>query len=46
MLTIPAMTPGNTYEVYANLDQVVPQLTDGNSNPMEWNYAATQVIDA
>jgi hypothetical protein len=40
------MTPGKTYEVYTNLDQVTPQLSDGNGNPMQWNYEATQVIDA
>jgi hypothetical protein len=46
VLTVPEMTAGNTYDVYANLDQAVPQLVDGNGNPMQWNYAATQVIDA
>lgn len=45
-LTIPEMEPGKKYEVYANLNQVVPQLTDGNRNAMDWNDAATQVIDA
>jgi hypothetical protein len=46
VLTVPSMTPGKTYEVYTNLDQVTPQLSDGNGNPMQWNYEATQVIDA
>jgi hypothetical protein len=45
-LTVPDLDPGTRYVVYANLDQVSPQLTDGNGNPMDWNYAATEVIDA
>ncbi|MBE7189728.1 hypothetical protein [Jatrophihabitans endophyticus] len=45
-LTVPGMTPGTKYEVYANLDQVVPQLTDGTGNPLDWNYAAATVLDS
>jgi hypothetical protein len=46
VLTLPRLEPGKKYEVYANLDQVAPQLTDGNRNPMDWNYAATEVKGA
>lgn len=46
VLTVPAMKPGKKYDVYANLNQIVPQLTDGNRNPMDWNDAATEVIDS
>lgn len=46
VLTVPDMTAGDKYTVYANLDQVVPQLTDGNRNPLDWNYAAAEVLDS
>lgn len=45
-LTIPSLNPGGRYEVYANLDQAVPQLVDGNGNPMQWQYAQTEVKDS
>lgn len=37
---------GKKYQVYANLNQVTTQLTDGNGNPMDWNYDATEVLGA
>jgi hypothetical protein len=40
------MTSGSRYDIYANLDQVSPQLVDGNGNPMGWNDAASQVKDS
>ena len=46
VLIIPSLKPGNQYQVYANLNQVSPQLTDGNRNPLDWNYAATEVKDS
>lgn len=45
-LTVPSMNPGDKYAVYTNLDQVSPQLVDGNGNPMDWNYEATEVKDS
>jgi hypothetical protein len=46
VLKVPSLKPGHQYDVYANLNQVTPQLTDGNRNPMQWNYLATQVKDS
>jgi hypothetical protein len=40
------MHPGRRYDVFANLDQTTTQLVDGNGNPMDWNYAATEVKDS
>jgi hypothetical protein len=34
---------GTTYAVYANLNQVTTQLTDGNGNPMAWKNSATVI---
>jgi hypothetical protein len=34
---------GTTYAVYANLNQVTTQLTDGNGNPMTWRNSATVI---
>lgn len=45
-LTVPSLTPGAKYEVYANRNQVTPQLVDGNGNPMDWNYASVEVQDS
>ena len=45
-LTITGLNPGKKYQVYANLNQIGDQLTDGNRNPLDWNYAATEVVDA
>lgn len=43
VLTVPGLKVGTDYEVYANLNQVTPQLVDGNRNPMYWNYRQTGV---
>ena len=40
VLTIPSMVSGTKYGVWGNLNQVVPQLTDANRNPLDWNYEA------
>lgn len=37
---------GQTDQVWANQDQVVPQLSDGNRNPLDWNYEASEVLDS
>jgi hypothetical protein len=34
---------GLKYQVYANLNQITTQLTDGAGNPLSWNYAVAQV---
>lgn len=44
VLTVPDIEAGKRYAVFANLDQVTPQLVDGNGNPMEWNYESTGVL--
>ncbi|HEY2299568.1 MAG TPA: hypothetical protein VGH43_17680 [Jatrophihabitans sp.] len=46
VLTVPSLTPGVRYDVYANLNQVTPQLVDGNGNPMGWNYESAEVRDS
>jgi len=46
VLTVPSLTPGTVYDVYANLNQVTTQLTDGNGNPLSWNYPAGAVKDS
>jgi len=43
VLVVPSLKPGLQYQVYANLNQVTPQLVDGNRNPLQWNYAASEV---
>lgn len=45
-LTVPSMKPGEKYDVFANLRDVTAQLVDGNGNPMDWNYSATEVKDS
>jgi hypothetical protein len=46
VLTVPSLTPGVQYAVYANLNQVTPQLVDGNGNAMPWDYASAEVKDS
>jgi hypothetical protein len=46
VLTVPAFKPGKKYDVFANLNQVEPQLTDGNGNPMQWNDRQAEVLDS
>lgn len=43
VLTVPGLKEGKKYQVYGNQNQVVPQLTDGNRNPMDWNNSAVEV---
>jgi hypothetical protein len=45
-LVVSGFKPGKKYDVYANLNQVTPQLVDGNRNAMDWNYTATEVMDS
>ena len=45
-LIVSGMKVGDKYDVFANLDQVTPQLVDGNGNPMDWNYRAAEVMDS
>lgn len=45
-LTVSDLKPGKDYAIYANLDQVTPQLIDGNGNAVDWNYQAAQVKDS
>jgi hypothetical protein len=45
-LTISDFKPGTSYQVYANLNEVTPQLVDGNGNPMGWNYDQAEVRDS
>lgn len=42
-LTVPDLTPGVIYDVYANQDRSAPQLVDVNGNPMDWNSRAAEV---
>jgi len=46
ILTVSGLVVGDKYDVYANLNEVTPQLVDGNGNPMQWNYRATEVLDS
>jgi hypothetical protein len=46
VLTVPSLAAGKKYQIYANLNQVTDQLTDGNRNAMQWNYAQSEVIGA
>jgi hypothetical protein len=43
VLTVPAVTAGAKYEVYANQDFVTSQLTDAAGNPLPWNYSVAEV---
>jgi hypothetical protein len=43
VLTVSGLTGGSEYQVYANLNAVAPQLTDGTGNPLSWSYAAADV---
>ncbi len=46
ILFISDLTVGDKYDVFANLNQVSPQLVDGNGNPLGWNNRATEVMDS
>jgi hypothetical protein len=43
VLTIPQLTSGTQYSVFANVDGVAPQLTDGNGNPLAWSRRVDRV---
>jgi hypothetical protein len=43
VLTIPQLTSGTQYSVFANIDGVAPQLTDGNGNPLAWSRRVDRV---
>lgn len=45
-LVVPSLETGKQYQVFADQNQVVPQLVDGNRNPMDWNYPQAQVQDS
>jgi hypothetical protein len=42
-LDVPDIGAGQQYEVFANLNSVTSQLTDGTGNPLDWSYPAAQV---
>jgi hypothetical protein len=46
ILIVPSMVVGKTYGVFANLNPAIPQLADGNRNPMNWDNIATEVKDS
>ena len=43
VLTIPAVTGGRQYEVWADLDTTATQITDAGGLPVSWQYAIAQV---
>jgi hypothetical protein len=43
VLTVPDVTVGHDYEVWANQDSVTSQLTDGAGNPLDWSYRGADV---
>jgi hypothetical protein len=43
VLTIPKVTGGRNYEVWADLDPTIPQITDAGGLPVSWQYAIAQV---
>jgi hypothetical protein len=43
VLTVPDVTAGHDYQVWANLDSVTSQLTDGARNPLDWSLQAADV---
>jgi hypothetical protein len=44
VLTVPEIEAGKEYVIYANLNHVTTQLTDGNRNPMQWNYTQADAL--
>jgi hypothetical protein len=42
-LDVPDVAAGQKYEVFANLNSVTSQLTDGTGNPLHWSYPAAVV---
>jgi hypothetical protein len=43
LLTVPDITAGHRYQVWANQASVTPQLTDGPGNPLDWSFQAADV---
>jgi hypothetical protein len=43
VLTVPDVHAGRDYQVWANLDSVTSQLTDGAGNPLDWSFQAADV---
>jgi hypothetical protein len=43
VLTIPQLTSGTLYTVFANVNGEAPQLTDGNGNPLDWGRRVDSV---
>jgi hypothetical protein len=43
VLTVPDVTAGQNYEVWANQDSVTSQLTDGAGNPLDWSFQVANV---
>lgn len=43
VLSVPGLTAGSTYQLWANLRSATPQLTDAAGNPMEWGYPAVAI---
>jgi hypothetical protein len=43
VLTVPDVSAGKDYEVWANLDSVTSQLADGARNPLDWSAQAADV---
>ena len=43
VLTIPVVTGGKNYEVWADLDPATSQITDAGGLPVSWQYAIAQV---
>jgi hypothetical protein len=43
VLTVPTVTAGKNYEVWANQDSITSQLTDGAGNPVDWSFQVADV---
>jgi hypothetical protein len=43
VLTVPDVTAAQDYQVWANLDSVTSQLTDGAGNPLDWSFQVADV---
>jgi hypothetical protein len=43
VLTVPDVSAGRNYQVWANPDSVTSQLTDGAGNPLDWSFQAADV---
>jgi hypothetical protein len=43
VLDVPDVTAGQNYQVWANLNSVTSQLTDGARNPLDWSFQVAAV---